>query len=763
MSTGQQASCEISVVVIAQGEDRLSHRTLRSVQLAREAAEARGLRSELIVVLDKPSAETQAYFARWRESARVLDVAYDDRGQSRNEAVAAAQGKYVALVDATDLIGRDWLYKAYERAEQVTLPDFIAHAEVSIYFEGQSAWSCHRPSDAPGFRRAELLSKNAWTNNLFAPLSTFRKVPFQQTPAKGGFGYEVWNWICNVLASGGEVLIAPGTCQFIRSAASETENSSQDATGRLMGPSKLFDPRTTPNAIQSRSQAAIHSVRAAESSETALAALKHRLSSVPQTISRITESYPPLQKTLGAVYRRLVPKLDPQDAFPDWLLTAWREVSELEPALFPDSELLAQMVRDDACDDDSTIAFEQICRELKPFHRDVAGPMFTHIYLVPRLKRGGTDRETINYVLLVASNPENRVAVIATEEPESPWKARLPERVLFLNFCEICSSLKRKQQRELLAKLIVQLQPHVIHNIYSILGSQIYTQYGRAISSRTNLYGPAFCIEIEPDGQPLGELITFLPSHVEHLTGVVSDNQHILDYLEEKFAIDPAKLFVHYQPIVMKPCPPLRHGQPGDRLNVLWAGRLDRQKHPEIMIEIARRCEADNIHFHAYGSVVVAKDEMSVDFSASPNVTYHGEFDGLSSLPLQEYDVFLNTSQWEGLPNILLEAVGEGLPVVASNVGGVNELVIQDETGMLVTPFDNIDQYVKELRRLQAEPELRGRFILASRKLVAERHSWENFALELCRLPGYLEHPCLLERAELSRLDMPISPVPGTS
>jgi glycosyltransferase involved in cell wall biosynthesis len=51
-------------------------------------------------------------------------------------------------------------------------------------------------------------------------------------------------------------------------------------------------------------------------------------------------------------------------------------------------------------------------------------------------------------------------------------------------------------------------------------------------------------------------------------------------------------------------------------------------------------------------------------------------------------DVFALTSRWEGLPRSLVEAIAAGVPVVATPVGGVTELVRPEETGTLVAPCD---------------------------------------------------------------------------
>jgi len=53
--------------------------------------------------------------------------------------------------------------------------------------------------------------------------------------------------------------------------------------------------------------------------------------------------------------------------------------------------------------------------------------------------------------------------------------------------------------------------------------------------------------------------------------------------------------------------------------------------------------------------------------------------------------VFLFTSITEGLPNVLIEAQGFGLPVVSTNVGGVSEVVQDGHTGILVSSASAVD------------------------------------------------------------------------
>jgi glycosyltransferase involved in cell wall biosynthesis len=90
------------------------------------------------------------------------------------------------------------------------------------------------------------------------------------------------------------------------------------------------------------------------------------------------------------------------------------------------------------------------------------------------------------------------------------------------------------------------------------------------------------------------------------------------------------------------------------------------------------------------------------------------------------------TSDWEGTPNVLLEAMACGLPIVSTNVGGVPDIVEHGRTGFLFEPND-LDGLVAGLARLVEHRELRATIAQNARTFVEENHS-------LSRLPTPLGH-----------------------
>ncbi|MFQ5668043.1 MAG: glycosyltransferase, partial [Candidatus Binatia bacterium] len=92
---------------------------------------------------------------------------------------------------------------------------------------------------------------------------------------------------------------------------------------------------------------------------------------------------------------------------------------------------------------------------------------------------------------------------------------------------------------------------------------------------------------------------------------------------------------------------------------------------------------------------------------------FTGERDDVPEL-LRQADLFWLTSDWEGLPNVVLEAMASGLPVVATDVGGARELVRPGQDGFLIARGD-CDALVVHSVALLTNVEQRRRFGRAAR------------------------------------------------
>lgn len=92
---------------------------------------------------------------------------------------------------------------------------------------------------------------------------------------------------------------------------------------------------------------------------------------------------------------------------------------------------------------------------------------------------------------------------------------------------------------------------------------------------------------------------------------------------------------------------------------------------------------------------------------------------------LARASVFVLPSRAEGLPMSLLEAMAAGVPVVASAVGGIPDVVKHGVNGLLVAPGDTLD-LLRAMRRLLREPQLAAALGAAGRETVRAQHSPEQ-------------------------------------
>lgn len=90
-------------------------------------------------------------------------------------------------------------------------------------------------------------------------------------------------------------------------------------------------------------------------------------------------------------------------------------------------------------------------------------------------------------------------------------------------------------------------------------------------------------------------------------------------------------------------------------------------------------------------------------------------------------DVFVNTSKSEGSSNAVIEAMTQGTPVIATDVPGNNEIVLDEKTGLLV-PWKNAGALAGALTRIEKDTGLAYRLGTEGRAFARERHSVKKMA-----------------------------------
>jgi glycosyltransferase involved in cell wall biosynthesis len=156
------------------------------------------------------------------------------------------------------------------------------------------------------------------------------------------------------------------------------------------------------------------------------------------------------------------------------------------------------------------------------------------------------------------------------------------------------------------------------------------------------------------------------------------------------------------------------------RMIVGHVGALDNyQKAQEFIIAIARelRHSHPELHFVMVGG---GADEMMLKSAAAglDNVTFTGFVENVGDY-LAAFDIFILPSRHEGIGSILLDAMDQKLPIVATRVGGVPEIVLNGNNGILIDA-ERPEQLRDAVLRLGKDPELRAQMGARGREIARE-------------------------------------------
>jgi glycosyltransferase involved in cell wall biosynthesis len=180
---------------------------------------------------------------------------------------------------------------------------------------------------------------------------------------------------------------------------------------------------------------------------------------------------------------------------------------------------------------------------------------------------------------------------------------------------------------------------------------------------------------------------------------------------------------------------PLGRSTPAERcpnggLRALGVGRLTRQKGFEVAI---RAFASVQKHFPQAQLTIAGEGEERESLSRlieevglTDSVTLLGERHDISAL-MQKADVLVHPARWEGFGIVLLEAMSAGLPIVASRVGAIPEVVDDEETGLLVPPEDP-QALAKAVLRIFRTPALGREFAAAGFSRLRSHFSVEGMA-----------------------------------
>jgi glycosyltransferase involved in cell wall biosynthesis len=692
---GDYALFDVSLVVALHREGVYLQRSLISLREASQIARSQGITVEFVATLDRADEVTRRVLTEFGRDGfdgwTVIEVNHGSLGASRNSGVAVASGRYIGTCDGDDLVSDNWIAVSFAQAKAAGPETLIFPEYIYQFGEKHHGWRYHplRTVTALSF-----IDTHPYISRVFAHRSVFDVVQYADIPPNSGYAYEDWHFNAECAAHGFDMLIADDTILFYRSRFGSLMMEAAHSTTRQIPPCSLFEP---------------------------------------EIWLRITaESYANLEP-FGGTRPVTGPRADISDILPSgrhrgFIAAAHR----IEPAIHP----VAFQGANFGCNLDDLgvgvgLAYYEICKV-------IVEQRYNDVFLLPFIAKGGADRYVADVMwALYRLYPTSRMLIVLGQTlSEGSLVDRVPPTATVIDLSD-WPALTLEQRQLLALKLIQATAPDArLHLRPSPFADGFYGAYSKILDSNQSILY-RFSDSSYRNGNDWFTndwQFRFVSEHVPRLHLIISDNSTIVERDQARLGVFPDKwklLPACHTPI--SDVSAAIDGTAGRKGRVLWASRLDREKRPELLAEIATRLArgAPDVMLDVYGSAVLDTFDPG-ELSGISNIAYCGEFDGLASIGLRQYDALVYTTAFDGMPNVILEALGSGLPVIAPDVGGIAEMIVHGETGLLVPNFSDDNKlcaaYVEAIRRISDDCEFRHRIVSGGMALLERRHSPAVFA-----------------------------------
>lgn len=153
------------------------------------------------------------------------------------------------------------------------------------------------------------------------------------------------------------------------------------------------------------------------------------------------------------------------------------------------------------------------------------------------------------------------------------------------------------------------------------------------------------------------------------------------------YKLDKDKVPVIYNGIDLSKCRPKEDYSLSKPISLVHVGRFDTPKNHDGLLRafalILRKYPGCRLHLIGDGDLRENIENLAVELNIQHGVVFHGMQSNVHPY-LQSADIFVLPSKYEGMPMTIIEAMATGLPIVASNVGGIPDMVTDGHSAFLV-------------------------------------------------------------------------------
>ncbi len=216
-----------------------------------------------------------------------------------------------------------------------------------------------------------------------------------------------------------------------------------------------------------------------------------------------------------------------------------------------------------------------------------------------------------------------------------------------------------------------------------------------------------------------------------NMSRIVVPSYYLRDILTKHYRVKPDKIAVVYNSVDLKDIEETaagrrqKHGR-----QVIAVGRMVRHKRVEGTIaalnKLAGQFPDAALALVGDGPEKESLEKLAEKLGSKQRIKFYGNVDRHKTLQLlQESDIFVLNSIYEGLPHTVIEAMACSVPVVATRIRGTDEAVEDGRTGLLISP-DNEKDLAKRITRLLQDRELAERLTRNALVSVKNKFTWES-------------------------------------
>lgn len=313
-------------------------------------------------------------------------------------------------------------------------------------------------------------------------------------------------------------------------------------------------------------------------------------------------------------------------------------------------------------------------------------------FLIPGLKGGGAERFTVNITNTLCENPNNEIYLITGERKTGEYKTKKKiHRVILLSgslirdLCRVRHYLK-------------------VNSIDVCVGIDIYANLILSINNINLMTTTVLSERTAPNHMPYSRLVKFLRKiffcRADYYVFQTNDARSFYSRsIQQRSIVIPN---------------PVKEGLPKRiepiKKEVVAVGRLDKVKNYELLLrafkDIHKRYPDYKLRIFGDGNQKKHLVELSKNLAIDKNVVFEG-FSSNVHNQIAHSDIFVMTSDLEGMPNSLIEAMTMGFPVISTDcpVGAPREMIGENENGLLI-PIGDKCSLVRSINQLISDREL---------------------------------------------------------